>query len=43
MEKSKAYKFYASEIKLANQEATRQLDEDWGEVAQLLNFKQPTF
>ena len=33
MEKSKAYKFYASEIKLANQEATRQLDEDWGEVA----------
>lgn len=33
MEKSKAYKFYASEIKLANQEATRQLDEEWGEVA----------
>ena len=39
MEKSKAYRFHAQEIKLANVEATRQLDEDWQDVAGLLNFK----
>jgi len=39
MEKSKAFKFHAQEIKLANAEYTRQLDEDWNDVAKLLTFK----
>ena len=38
MQKAKAYKFHAQEIKQANREATRQLDEDWNDVAGLLNF-----
>ena len=38
MEKSKAYKFHAQEIKLAQQEYTRQLDDDIGELADLLDF-----
>ena len=39
MDKSKAFKNYAQEVKLANAEYTRQLDEDWSDVAQLLKFK----
>ena len=36
--KSKAYKLHHQEIKEANQEYTRQLDEDWKDVSTLLNF-----
>ena len=42
MEKSKAYKFHAQEIKLATMEQTKLLDEEWGEVAGLLNFSRPS-
>lgn len=38
MEKSKAYKFHAQEIRHANADAIAQLDEDWENVAGLLNF-----
>lgn len=41
VEKSKAFKFHAQEIKEANREYTRQLDEDWNDVAALLTFKGP--
>ena len=39
MEKSKAFKFHAQQVKEANAETTRQLDEDWNDVAALLKFK----
>lgn len=39
MEKSKAFKFYHQEIKMANAEYTRQLDDDWDDIADLLTFK----
>ena len=39
VEKSKAYKLHHQEIKEANQEYTRQLDEEWNDVAALLTFK----
>lgn len=38
MEKSKAYKLHHQEIKEATMEATKQLDEEWADVALLLNF-----
>ena len=38
MEKSKAYKYHAQEIRHANQDAIAALDEDWKDVAGLLNF-----
>jgi len=39
MEKSKAYKLHYQEIKQATEAETRNLDEEWGDVAQLLQFK----
>lgn len=39
IEKSKAYKFYAQEIKLANMEATRELDDDFKDLTNLISFK----
>lgn len=42
MTKSKAYKLHAQEIKEATTEYTKQLDEDWGDVAALLKFKVKT-
>lgn len=38
MEKSKAYKYHAQEIRRANLDAVAQLDDDWENVAGLLNF-----
>lgn len=40
MEKSKAFKYHAQQVKEANQEYTKQLDDDWNDVAALLTFKQ---
>jgi hypothetical protein len=40
MKKSKAFKMYEQEVKAANLEYTRQLDDEWGDVAKLLNYKQ---
>ena len=42
MAKSKAYKFHAQEIKLASMEYTKQLDEEIGEIAGLLDFNKTT-
>lgn len=38
MEKSKAFKYHNQEIKEATVIATRELDEEWADVAGLLNF-----
>ena len=38
MTKSKAFKMHAQEVKQATLEETRKLDDEWGEVAGLLNF-----
>ena len=38
IEKSKAYKYHHQEIKEATQDFTRQLDEEWGDIAALLKF-----
>ena len=39
MEKSKAFKFHAQEIRQANAEYTKELDNDWQDLAGLLKFK----
>jgi len=39
IEKSKAYKQHAQEIKMANQEYCKELDEEWNELAGLVTFK----
>ena len=39
MEKSKAYKYHAQEIKEANKEAIHELDDDYKDMVGLLDFK----
>lgn len=40
MEKSKAFRYHSQQIKEANEIATRELDEEWNDVAALLTFRQ---
>ena len=42
MEKSKAFKFHAQEVKHANKEVIHELNEGFEDVAALLNFKSPS-